>query len=136
VRFLCLVAARHFTDDKNIFQTQLGFHATYHVADSLRWSKGDRHGDTALARAWMTRFTDGKISAAMLDRFEKIAQTDFLHFFDSNRLKRGDGVSIFTCPQRPDASRKCQPVAGFDVYREGIATSTELVRSNDLAPAR
>lgn len=128
--------SRHFTDDKPVVRTQLGFHATYHVADSLRGNKGAVHADqTQVARDWMTRFTDGKISPAMLDRFEKIAQTDFLHFFDSNRLQRKDGVSIFTCPQQPDAKRKYEPVPGFDVYREGIATSMEVLRSNDL-PAR
>jgi hypothetical protein len=127
---------RHFTDDKPATQTQLGFHATYHTTDNQRGAKGSVHEQQTWAtRHWIRQHTEGKISEAMLDRFEQLAQSDFLHFFDSSRLPRPGQVSVFTCPRDRESKRKCEAIPGFDVYREGIATSTEVMRSNDRPAA-
>jgi hypothetical protein len=127
---------RFFTDDKPPLQTQLGFHGTYHVAAAIGGRQAFTPGTlsvwhTAEARRWMKRATDGRITEAMLDRFETLASSDFIHFFDSNRLPRAGQVSIFVCPIVKDGKRKCEPVAGTDVYREGIVNSVEVIRSND-----
>jgi hypothetical protein len=127
---------RFFTDDRAPLQTQLGFHGTYQVAEAMGARPGPAPGTlspwhTAEARRWMKRATDGKLTETMLDRFETLASSDFIHFFDSNRLPRAGQVSIFVCPIAKDGKRKCEPIAGTDVYREGIATSVEVIRSND-----
>ena len=127
---------RGFTDDKPPLQTQLGFHGAYHVAAALAGTQRFEPGTqsvwhTAEARRWIQRGTDGRISQAMLDRFERLAQTDFIHVFDSNRIGRNSQLSVFVCPIVKEGRRKCEPIAGTDVYREGIANTDVVTRSND-----
>lgn len=127
---------RGFTDDKPAIHTQLGFHGAYHVASALaaqpRFEPGTLSAwHAAEARRWMKRATDGKISEAMLDRFEALASTDFIHFMDANRLPRKGQVSIFVCPAVKPGGRKCEAISGTDVYREGIANTETVIRSND-----
>jgi hypothetical protein len=135
---LIFLGGRHrfFTDDKPPLQTQLGFHGTYHVAAAIGTRPGAKPGTlspwhTAEARRWMKRATDARISEAMLDRFETLASSDFIHFFDSNRMPREGQVSVFVCPIVKDGKRKCEPIGGTDVYRDGIANSVEVIRSHD-----
>ena len=66
----------------------------------------------------------------MLERFERLPQSDFIHFFDSARRRPGQ-VTAFVCPIVKDGKRKCEPIHDADVYREGIANSDTLIRSND-----
>jgi hypothetical protein len=123
---------RGFTDDKPVFQTQLGFHGTYYVATAFHATPGSLNiSGTIQARNWMKRRTDGKISDGMLDRFEALAQSDFIHFFDSTRLPRKGQVAAYVCPIVKDGKRKCEPIHGADAYREGIANSETVIRSND-----
>jgi hypothetical protein len=127
---------RFFTDDKPPLQTQLGFHGTYHVAAAVGTRPGPTPGTlspwhTAEARRWMKRATEERITEGMLDRLETLASSDFIHFFDSNRLPREGQVSVFVCPIVKDGKRKCEPIGGTDVYREGIANSVQVMRSND-----
>jgi hypothetical protein len=127
---------RFFSDDKPPLQTQLGFHGTYYVAAAIGARPGPTPGTlspwhTAEARRWMKLATDGRITEAMLDRFETLASSDFIHFFDANRLPRAGQVSIFVCPIVKDGKRKCEPIAGTDVYREGIVNSVAVIRSHD-----
>jgi hypothetical protein len=125
---------RGFTDDKPPLQTQLGFHATYYIVHGTGAEAGPEN-DLAIpwqaAREWMKRATDGKMTDALLERFEKLAKSDFIHFFDSNRLPRVGQISVFACSVRPGGERKCSPIYGTDVYREGIANTESLIRSND-----
>jgi len=123
---------RHFTDDKPVLQTQLAFHGTYYIADGIGIARGDLNpATTYAARYWMKRYTDGRISETMLDRFEKLAATDFIHFFDSERLPRKGQPSVFVCPREKDAGYRCRPMSATDVYREGIVTTNTLVSSAD-----
>jgi hypothetical protein len=46
-------------------------------------------------------------------------------------MPRAGQVSVFLCPIVKDGKRKCEPIGGTDVYREGIASSVEVIRSND-----
>jgi len=124
---------RHFTDDKPALQTQLAFHGTYYVVDGAGAVRGELNPVTThAARQWIKRYTEGRVSDAMLDRFEQLPRSDFIHFFDSGRLPRKDQASIFVCPRDKDAGGyRCKPIPGTDVYREGIVTSHELIRSAD-----
>jgi hypothetical protein len=127
---------RGFTDDKAAARPQLGFHGAYHVATAIAGTQRFEPGSvsawhTGEARRWIQRGTDGKISQAMLDRFEQLAQSDFIHFFNPAQLPRKGQVSIFVCPIVKEGGRKCEPIAGTDVFREGIANSEVLIGSND-----
>jgi len=123
---------RHFTDDKPFLYTQLAFHATYYVQDGIGAVRGELNPVTThAARQWIKRYTDGKMSDAMLDRFEQLSRSDFIHFFDPGRLPRKDQPSIFICPRDKEAKYRCKPIAGTDAYREGIVTAHELIRSAD-----
>jgi hypothetical protein len=128
---------RHFTDDKPVLQTQVAFHATYYTSDSLRAFPGSVNPEmTYKARNWIRQFSGGKLSDAMLDRFDRLEKTEFVHFFDSRRLPRAGQPSVFVCSHAVgDPKQKCRPITGADVYAEGIVTSQLLMRSNDRAGA-
>ena len=124
---------RHFTDDKPYLQTQLAFHAAYNsfAASGARQDSAN-NAASFTARQWTKKHSGGKLSHAMLDRFEKLEKTEFVHFFDSRRVPRAGLPTAFVCSHaEPDPKKKCRPLAGADVYREGIATFAELIRSND-----
>jgi len=124
---------RHFTDDKPALQTQLAFHGTYYVRDGIGSVRGDLNPVTTYAaRQWIKRHTDGKMSDAMLERFERLPGSDFIHFFDPHRLPRKDQPSVFVCPRdKQEGKYRCTSIGGTDVYQEGIVTSGDLVRSAD-----
>ena len=123
---------RHFTDDKPALQTQLGFHGTYYVVEGAGTVRGQLNPVTThAARQWMKRYTEGRMSEAMLDRFEQLPRSDFIHFFDAERLPRKGQASVFICPRDRQAGYRCKPIADTDAYREGIVTTTELLRSAD-----
>jgi len=124
---------RHFTDDKPVLQTQLAFHGTYYVVDATGAVRGELNPVTTYAaRQWMKRHTEGRMSDSMLDRFESLPRSDFVHFFDAGRMPRKDQASVFICPRdKATKDYRCKPIAGTDVYREGIVTNSELLRSAD-----
>ena len=120
---------RGFTDDKPVAQTQLGFQGTYYVDTSYDRTPGSANvSGTIRARNWIKRRTDGRISDALLERFEALPPSDLVHFFDSSRRKE---AAVLVCPLGKDGKRKCVQIPGTDVYREGIANSETVIRSND-----
>ena len=124
---------RHFTDDKPVLQTQIGFHGSYNVEHSQRGGKDSSNQQaTYESMHWLTTRSGGKVSEDMLDRLAKLEKTELVHFFDSPRLTKPGQVSVFVCSStKQDSKKKCKPIAGADVYREGIVTSPMLIRSND-----
>lgn len=124
---------RYFTDDKPYSQTQLAFHAAYNTIEASGTRQGSVNNSASFtARQWTKKHSGGKLSDAMLDRFEKLEKTEFVHFFDAQRVPRAGVPSAFVCSHaEQDPKKKCRPLADADVYREGIATSAELIRSND-----
>lgn len=127
---------RQFTDDKPVLHTQLALHAAYFAIDSLRTTKGDisRHATYDVV-VWIKKHTGGRMSDSMLERFENLAKTEVIVFFDAKRMPRSGQTSVITCSHAKEAGIKCKPIAGTDVFREGIVTSAVLVRSNDRAEA-
>jgi hypothetical protein len=130
---------RHFTDDKSPGQTEVMFGSTTWAIDSQRVgahfkSAANANGNYQ-ARAWIKTRSGDKISDALLDQlYVPDNSVRYLHFFDHTRLKRADGASILLCDgnEAPaDRWKVCEKVASTDAYREGIITSTELIRSND-----
>jgi len=127
-------AERHFTDDKPALLTQIAFHAAYHTADGLRSARGSNNPAAShRARVWAKALSGGKLSDAMLDQFEKLDKTEFIHFFDARRMPRAGQPSVFLCSHAiSDPKQKCRPIPGTDAYAEGVVTTPVLLRSNDL----
>lgn len=132
---------RHFTDDKPVGLTHIALGGTIAPEDSSRQPiryKGDpTNQGNFLVRPWIKKQTGDRLDDALLDRIlgtRAKPATAFLYFFDSNRLRRKDGASVFACTGKEDPKNKweqCEKIAGTDAYKEGIVTSSKLIRSND-----
>jgi hypothetical protein len=137
---------RQFTDDKPAAQTSVMFGSTTFIKDSfsvktdrsrLQGEGSERHNFEV--RQWFKSRTGDKISEAALDRlFIPDGSVRYLHFYDSKRLGRKDGVSVLYCDGKEAPAKRwadCEKVADLDAYREGIVTSSDLIRSNDRPSA-
>jgi len=130
--------SRHFTDDKPAGLTQIAFHGAYSREDGLRTIKDALNPAAAYPmRRWVKERTGGKMSDALLDRFLDIERkAGLLHLFDSRRLRRKDGITAFFCTGEEDPKKnrweQCEKLHGVDVYQVGVATSPDVLRSNDL----
>jgi hypothetical protein len=126
--------SRHFTDDFPPEYTDVGFHGHY-----------DAHGhlvvqsvqDLAL-KDWIIKYSDGKADPALVDRWINIPlSTGMIHFRHPQLFKR-NGASTFMCQGNEMTARTgfgCEPI--FKTAIElGIATSLELVKSNDQSELR
>lgn len=132
---------RHFTDDKPPGQTYVVLGSTKYINDpvsarSMKNARGDAssRGGYKL-QEWLKERTAGRISESMLGRlFPDEPSMRYLHFYDSKRLGRKDGASVLYCDGKESSSKRwteCEKIADSDAYKEGIVTSTELIRSND-----
>jgi hypothetical protein len=133
---------RHFTDDKLPAQTSVMFGSTTFVEDSksMNTDVNRRAGEGSnrhnfLLRQWIKARTGNKISEATLGRlFVSGGDVRYLHFYDSQRLARPDGVSMLYCDGKEAPAKRwteCEKVSGTDAYGEGIITTSNLIRSND-----
>jgi hypothetical protein len=137
-------ASRHFTDDRPPGSTRIGFTRWNFAANSNRrsYQKGDTNPIGAnTVRNWIKESTQGMISDEMLDQITPLTWHDehyAVSFFDSRRLRREDGASVFACSLTNPAHRNrdnCEKIA-TDAYRQGIVTSAELIHSNDRQAAK
>lgn len=118
---------RQFTDDQPVGRTHVGFHGNYKDG-LLDYQAVDR------LKSWIIAYSDGKADEALVDRWVRIANHNgFIYFFDSERLKRKDGISVFLCTGNEDRAHRfdqCEKIAGKTGYQLGIFTSSALVRVN------
>lgn len=135
---------RHLTDDKPPAQTSVMFGSTTFVkdSDSVRTDRSRYQGEGSerhnfLLRQWIKARTGDKISEATLSRlFVSDGSVRYLHFYDAKRLARKDGISVLYCDGKEAPAKRwqdCEKIADLDAYKEGILTSSELLRSNDRA---
>jgi hypothetical protein len=130
--------SRHFTDDKPAGNTRVGLSGWYFTEPNIRnYGKNEFSPFAARkARHWIKESTQGKISEQVLDLFAPLEWSEAsntAYFYDSRRLKRADGLSVFVCNAKNPAHAKvinCKKIE-TDAYKEGIVTSSELIRSND-----
>jgi hypothetical protein len=137
---------RHFTDDKPPAQTSVMFGSSTFIEDSKsvihdinrRQGEGSARHNFEIRRWFKTR-TNDKISDATLERlFVSGGDIRYLHFYDSKRLARKDGVSVLYCDGKEAPAKRwaeCEKIADTDAYKDGILTSSELIRSNDRTAA-
>jgi hypothetical protein len=118
---------RQFTDEQPVGKTHVGFHGNYRSDGRLMSEVMPR------LRAWIIKYSDGKADPALVERWTNIQNHNgFIYFFDANRLKRSDGVSVFICTgneNKENRFNECEKLPGTG-YELGIFTSTALVKVN------
>jgi hypothetical protein len=118
---------RQFADDQPVGKTHVGFHGNY---------DGGSNDPSALdkLRKFIILHSDGKADIDLVNRWTAIPESrGFIYFFDSERLKRNDGASVFLCTgkeNRDNRYNECEKIAGKTGYSLGIFTSSALVTPN------
>lgn len=118
---------RIFTDAEPVGKTYVAFHGNYTNDGRLSLDNVWR------LREWIIAHSDGKADPALVDRWTTIKNRHgFAYFFDSARLHRSDGVSVFLCdgsdsPTRFDA---CEKISGKSGYDLGIFTAPTVIKVN------
>jgi hypothetical protein len=119
---------RQFTDEQPVGKTRVGFHGNYKSDGRLMSEAMPR------LRAWIIAHSDGKADPALVERWTNIQNRNgFIYFFDSTRLNRKDGVSVFICTgneSKENRFNECEKLPGRTGYELGIFTSTALVKVN------
>jgi len=127
-------ASRHFTDDFPPEYTHVGFHGHY---DGQGYLVVKTVRDLGL-KDWIIKYSDGKADPALVERWINIPRgTGMMHFYHPDLLKR-DGVSTFMCQGSEPMARSalgCEPILKTAIEL-GIATSLEIVTSNDQSEVR
>jgi hypothetical protein len=119
---------RQFTDEQLVGKTRVGFHGNYKSDGRLMTEAMPR------LRAWIIAHSDGKADPDLVERWTSIPNHNgFIYFFDSPRLNRKDGVSVFICTgneSKDNRYNECEKLPGRTGYELGIFTSTKLVKVN------
>jgi len=127
-------ATRHFTDDFPPEYTDVGFHGHYDGQGHLQREYVQAMG----LKDWIIKYSDGKADPALVDRWINIPLgTGMIHFRHPELFKR-DAVSTFMCQGNEAMARPalgCEPIIKSAIEL-GIATSLEIVKSNDQSELR
>jgi len=128
---------RFFTDDYPLTMTEVGFHGHYRPDG---WRRGlldsQKVRDYGL-KDWIIKHSDGRADSNLVERWINIpVNVGLIHFFPA-QIARDQGVSTFLCEHGPVAGGvfACERIdkSAIDL---GIATSAELLRSNDYESLR
>jgi hypothetical protein len=128
---------RFFTDDYPLTMTHVGFHGHYHPEGRQRGLLDSQKVQDYRLKDWIIRHCDGRADSSLVERWINIpVNVGLIHFFPS-QLTRERGGSTFLCERGPVAGSvfACERIdkSAIDL---GIATSAELLRSNDLRGPR
>ena len=118
-------AERYFTDQEPAGKTHVGFHGNYDSNGTVKLENSWR------LQEWIVAHSDGKADLDLVKRWTSIKnRKGFAHFFDSERLHRKDGVSIFLCTGAEASFNECEKIVGKTGYDLGIFTSKTLIHVN------
>ena len=129
---------RVFTDDYPLVLTHVGFHGHYYIQGP---QKGQLNVQLVVRRGlknWIIQHSDGKADPDLVERWINIpVDIGMIHFFHP-RLAQERNAATFFCERGPATGAvvlSCEPIAknAFDL---GIATSLEMIKSNDQADLR
>jgi hypothetical protein len=117
---------RYVTDEKPAGQTYVGFHGNYSDNGSLKLDHMWR------LQEWIVAHSDGKADPELVKRWTTIKnRKGFAYFFDSERLKRSDGMSVFLCTGFEEKKfEDFEKIAGRTGYDLGIFTSRTVIKVN------
>ncbi len=119
---------RIFTDEQPAGKTYVAFHSNYEANGLVKLDNVLR------LQQWIIAHSDGKADTELVKRWTTIRNRHgFAYFFDSNRLHRKDGISVFLCDgsENPRARfDECEKIAGKTGYDLGIFTANTVIKVN------
>lgn len=119
---------RGFTDEQRAGKTYVAFHGHYEDDGQLKTAM------IPTLREWIVAHSDGKADRALVERWTALPdRAGFAYFFDSERLRRRDRVSVFLCSgmeSRTNRYEECEKIRGRTGYDLGIFTPMPLVKVN------
>ena len=117
---------RGFTDEQRAGKTYVAFHGNYEESGQLMARM------VPVLQQWIVTHSDGKADPALVERWTTLPdRAGFAYFFDSERLRRRDRVSIFLCDgseSRTNRYEQCEKIAGRTGYDLGIFTPMPLLK--------
>jgi len=128
---------RFFTDDYPLTMTEVGFHGHYRPDGRRRGLLDSQKVRDYGLKDWIIKHSDGRADSNLVERWINIpVNVGLIHFFPV-QIARERGVSTFLCEHGPVAGGvfACERIdkSAIDL---GIATSAELLRSNDYESLR
>ncbi|HKC54333.1 MAG TPA: hypothetical protein VKC33_06800 [Burkholderiales bacterium] len=123
---------RFFTDDYPLAMTDVGFHGHYRPDGRQRGLLDSQKVRDYGLKDWIIKHSDGRADSNLVERWINIpVNVGLIHFFPV-QIARERGGSTFFCEHGPLAGSvfACERIerSAIDL---GIATSEELLRSND-----
>lgn len=119
---------RIFTNAEPAAKTYVAFHGNYTDDGRLKLDNVWR------LRQWIIAHSDGKADPALVDRWTTIKNRHgFAYFFDSARLHRPDGISVFLCDGSESPKTRfdeCEKIRGKTGYDLGIFTAATVIKVN------
>jgi hypothetical protein len=128
---------RFFTDDYPLTMTHVGFHGHYRADGRQRGHLDSQKIRDYGLKDWIIKHSDGRADPNLVERWINIpVNVGLIHFFPV-QIARERGLSTFLCDQGPVAGSvfACERI-GKSAIDLGIATSAELLRSNDRESLR
>ncbi len=128
---------RFFTDDYPLTMTEVGFHGHYRPDGRQRGLLDSQKVRDYGLKDWIIKHSDGRADSNLVERWINIpVNVGLIHFFPV-QIARERGVSTFLCEHGPVAGGvfACERIdkSAIDL---GVATSAELLRSNDYESLR
>lgn len=117
---------RHFASETTVKKAYVAFHGNYDTQDGRLSIPGAKD-----LQKFIMEYSDGKADAELVERWTRIPNRHgMIYFFDPNRTKRKDGVSIFLCSGTETGTHffnDCEKIQGRTGYDLGIFTSPEYI---------
>jgi hypothetical protein len=108
---------RYFTDLVPLQRTFLGFHGSYGPAGALASPERLR-----MISGMIQTETGGKADSALVFRWTHLPQDSTMRFMYPGADGAPKDPTVFQCEQG-----RCAPVAGYDAFKMGIITSTQIL---------
>ena len=129
---------RVFTDDYPLSLTHVGFHGHYYGPGPRKGELNKQLVDRRGLKDWIIRHSDGKADPDLVERWINIpVNIGMIHFFHP-QLAKEHKVATFFCERGPASGPDvlgCEPIVK-NALDLGIATSLEMISSNDQAKLR
>ena len=129
---------RVFTDDFPLSRTRVGFHGHYYTIGPRKGQLNSQEVNRYGLKEWIIQYSDGKADPDLVERWINIpVNIGMIHFFHP-RVAEERKFATFFCERGPAPGTGvlgCEPIAK-DAMDLGIATSLEIISSNDQAELR
>jgi hypothetical protein len=129
---------RAFTNDYPLSLTHVGFHGHYYTSGTRKGQLNIQEVRREGLKDWIIQHSDGKADPDLVERWINIpVNIGMIHFFHP-QLAQERNAATFLCERGPmpgSGVLMCEPIAK-NALELGIATSLEMIKSNDQADVR